>query len=112
MRKQTISRRTTFGPSSVGTLQLPQGMVVTSARMYLTANASSPATLYGGDGSVNARYYSGINGQTQALNTWVNWTPTVPQFVVSTELEQQVTLTSIAGLFGATGVFEIQGYIP
>jgi hypothetical protein len=112
MRKQTIARRTTFGPSAVGTLQLPDGMVVTSARMYLTANASTFTSLFGGDGDVNTRYYSGINGQTAPLNTWTNWTPPVPQFIVSTALQQQVTLSGTAGLSGATGVFEIEGYIP
>jgi len=112
MRKQTIARRTTFGPSAVGTLQLPDGMVVTSARMYLTANASSFTSLFGGDADDNNRYYSGINGQTAPLNTWTNWTPPVPQFIVNSALKQQVTLSGTAGLLGATGVFEIEGYIP
>lgn len=112
MRKQTIARRTTFGPSAVGTLQLPESMVVTSARMYLTANASSFTSLFGGDGDDNNRYYTGINGQTAPLNTWTNWTPPVPQFIVNSALKQQVTLSGTAGLLGATGVFEIEGYIP
>ena len=112
MRQQSVSRRVTFGPSAVGTLQLPSGMVVTSARMYLTANASSFTSLFGGDADNNTRYYSGINGQTAPLNAWTNWTAPVPQFIVSTDLQQQVTLSGTAGLLGATGVFEIVGYIP
>jgi hypothetical protein len=112
MRKQTIARRTTFGPSAAGTLQLPESMVVTSARVYLTANASSFTSLFGGDGDNNSRYYSGINGQTAPLNTWTDWTPPVPQFIVNSALKQQVTLSGTAGLLGATGVFEIEGYIP
>jgi len=112
MQKQMLTRSTTFGPSAVGTLQLPLGMVVTSARVYLTANASSFTSLYGGDGDLNTRYYTGINGQTAPLNTWTNWTPTVPQFIVNSALKQQVTLSGTAALSGAAGVFEIQGYIP
>lgn len=112
MRKQTIARRTTFGPSAVGTIQLPDGMVVTSARVYLTANSSAFTSLFGGDGDNNNRYYTGINGQTATLNTWTNWTPPVPQFIVNSALKQQVTLSGTAGLLGATGVFEIEGYIP
>jgi hypothetical protein len=68
--------------------------------------------LFGGDGDNNSRYYSGINGQTAPLNTWTDWTPPVPQFIVNSELKQQVTLSGTAGLLGATGVFEIEGYIP
>lgn len=112
MLQQSVSRRTTFGPSAVGTLQLPSGMVVISARMYLTANASSFTALFGGDADNNSRYYSGVNGQTAPLNTWTNWTPVVPQFIVNSALKQQVTLSGTAGLLGATGVFEIEGYIP
>lgn len=111
MLKQTIARRTTFGPSA-GSLQLPLNMVVTSARVYLTANASSFTSLFGGDGDNNNRYYTGINGQTAPLNTWTDWTPPVPQFIVSTALRQQVVLSGTAGLLGAAGVFEIEGYIP
>jgi len=112
MLKQTIARRTTFGPSAAGSVQLPLGMVVTSARVYLTANASSFTSLFGGDGDNNNRYYSGINGQTAPLNTWTNWTPPVPQFIVSTALQQNVVLSGTGGLLGAAGVFEIEGYIP
>jgi len=112
IRKQTVSRRTTFGPTAVGTLQLPIGMVVTKARMYLTANASSFTALFGGDQDNNARYYSGINGETDPLNTWTDWTPPVPQFIVDTESKQQVVLSGTGGLLGAEGVFEIEGYIP
>ena len=112
IRQQSVSRRVTFGPSAAGAIQLPSGMVVTSARMYLTANASSFTSLFGGDADSNTRYYSGVNGQTAPLNTWTTWTPPVPQFIVNSALKQQVTLSGTAGLLGATGVFEIQGYIP
>jgi hypothetical protein len=112
MLQQTIARRTTFGPSLAGSIQLPIGMVVTSARVYLTANSSSFTGLFGGDGDNNNRYYTGINGQTAPLNTWTDWTPPVPQFIVNSELKQQVILSGTAGLLGAEGVFEIEGYIP
>ena len=112
IRQQSVSRRVTFGPSAAGAIQLPSGMVVTSARMYLTANASSFTGLFGGDADNNTRYYSGVNGQTAPLNTWTTWTPPVPQFIVNSALRQQVVLSGTAGLLGATGVFEIQGYIP
>lgn len=110
--QRSVVRRVTFGPSAAGAVQLPLGMVVTSARMYLTANASSFTSLFGGDADNNNRYYSGINGQTAPLNTWTNWTPPVPQFIVNTTSKQQVVLSGTAGLLGAAGVFEIEGYIP
>jgi hypothetical protein len=112
MRKQTIVRQTTFGPTDVGKLQLPLGMVVTAARMYLTANASSFTSLFGGDADNNNRYYSGVDGQTAPLNTYTTYTATVPPFLVDSALKQTVTLSGTAGLLGATGVFEIEGYIP
>jgi hypothetical protein len=112
MLQQTIARRTTFGPSNAGGLKLPSGMVVTSARVYLTANASSFTSLFGGDGVNNSRYYSSINGQTAPLNTWTDWIPPVPQFIANSDPECQVVLSGTAGLLGAAGVFEIEGYIP
>jgi hypothetical protein len=112
MRQQSVSRSVTFGPSALGTIQLPAGMVVLSARMYLTANATSATSLFGGDADNNTRYYSGVNGQTAPLNTYTTWAAPVPQFIISNDLQQQVTLSGTAGLLGATGVFEIQGYIP
>lgn len=112
MRKQTIVRQTTFGPTNVGKLQLPLGMVVTAARMYLTANASSFTSLFGGDADDNNRYYSGVNGEIAPLNTYTTYTATVPPFLVDSALKQTVTLSGTAGLLGATGVFEIEGYIP
>jgi hypothetical protein len=112
MRKQNVARRVTFGPTGTGKLQLPIGMVVTSARVYFTANSSGFTALFGGDAENNNRYYSGINGQTTPLNTWTDWVAPVPQFIVNTESRQQIVLSGTGGLLGAVGVFEIQGYIP
>ena len=112
MRKHNLTRRVQFGPTDQGRIILPAGMVVTGARMYLTANASGFTNLFGGDSVDNARYYGGINGQTAPLNTWTTWTPPVPQHVIDNELKQDVVLSGTGGLLGATGIFEIEGYIP
>lgn len=110
LRYEQITKRIVFN-STTNTFTLPIGTVITSARMYLTSNSGSFTSLNIGDSSVSNRYISGINGQTQALNTWVNWTPPVPEYIVSSGLEALGTISGTAGLAGINGVFEIQGYI-
>jgi hypothetical protein len=89
---------------------LPVGLVPTAVRMYLTANASGFTTFTLGDLANSSRYLTIANAQTQALNTWVNWTPPVPQFVVNST-NNQFRLIGSAGILGAAGVIEIDGYV-
>jgi hypothetical protein len=93
-------------------MRIPIDMVITKARTYLTANASIFSSLFIGDQSSNTRYIPSLNLQTQALNTWIDWTPVVPQFIVSSALEGSLVIGGTAGLSTATGIFEIEGYIP
>lgn len=111
MRQQTITRQFAFGPTTPVSTVLVSGMVVTSARVYLSANSSVFTNLFIGDADNNSRY-AFFDAQAQALNTWVNWTATVPEFVVNTDLKLNLIIGGTAGLSGATGVFEITGYIP
>jgi hypothetical protein len=94
--------------STIG--QLPSGLVVTKARVYLTANASGFTQLRFGDSTNNTRYVT-LNAQTQALNTWVDWTPTVPEFIATTSLECTLICGGSAGFLGFAGIAEIEGYI-
>jgi hypothetical protein len=111
MRQQVITRQFAFGPTNAVSTALISGMVVTGARVYLSANSTVFTNLFVGDADNNSRYAS-FNAQSQALNTWVNYTPTVPPFVINSDLKQNLVIGGTAGLSGATGVFEITGYIP
>lgn len=106
---RVVRRRFAIGTTS--TLgQLPAGLVVTKARVYLTVNASGFTQLRFGDSANNTRYVT-LNAQTQALNTWVDWTPVVPEFITSTALECTLICGGSAGFLGFTGIAEIEGYI-
>lgn len=108
---RVVRRRYTIGVGSPTTLdQLPPNLIVTMARLYLSVNATSFTQLRFGDATVNNRYVD-INAQTQPLNTWVDWTPTIPQFVVSNSLDGELTCGGTAGFQGFVGVAEIEGYI-
>jgi hypothetical protein len=111
MRQQVITRQFAFGPTNPISTVLMFGMVVTSARVYLSANSTVFTNLFVGDADNNSRYAL-FDAQAQALNTWVNWTPTVPPFVINSDLKLNLIIGGTAGLSGATGVFEITGYIP
>ena len=89
---------------------MPGEFVPLSVRMYLTANASGFTSLSLGDGDNGARYLSGINGDTQALNAWLDWTPVVPEFIVTTQAQTQFRIIGTGGMLGTTGVVEIDGY--
>lgn len=90
---------------------LPIGMIVVSVRMYLTKNSASFTSLMVGDAANNSRYISGINGNTQTLNTWINGTITVPEAPLNAT-NFKLILIGTAGVLGAAGVIEIDGYIP
>ncbi|MES3382695.1 hypothetical protein QDQ89_12285 [Enterobacter hormaechei] len=109
-RRQRITRRYNFGAGLKNKDILPTGMVVTKARMYLTSNATSFTQLQFGDSQNNSRYMS-VNAQYQALNTWVNWSETLPQTVIN-PLSKFFEVFGTAGFSGAQGIFEIEGYIP
>lgn len=111
LRKQTLTRRFTFGPTTAVDTVLVNKMVVTSARVYLTANSSIFTGLSIGDAANNSRYFL-LNAQTQTLNTWVNWTAPVPEFTIDSSLKLNLVIFGTVGLQGATGVFEITGYVP
>jgi hypothetical protein len=113
LRKRRITKQYTFGASYVSgnTLDLlPQNFVVLSARMYLTVNSSSFTGLALGNADNNSAFIAAINASTQALNTWVNYTPTVPQYIIDSANKSKLILTATAGMFGAQGVVEIDGY--
>lgn len=114
-RKRKYTRRYTFTGSYVsGTVldSLPVGFVPTSVRMYLTANSSGFTSLQLGDSQSNSRYISGINAQTQTLNTWINASLAVPEFIVdSTSNNQQIALVGTAGILSAAGVIEVDGFL-
>ena len=110
-RKQMITRRFAFGPTTAVDTVLINKMIVTSARVYLSANSTIFTALQIGDAANNTRYFS-LNANTQALNTWVNWTAPVPEFVINDSLKLNLVIFGTAGLSGATGIFEITGYLP
>jgi hypothetical protein len=108
---RVVRRRYAVGVGAPSTIdQLPPGMVVTRARIYLTANATSFTQLFFGDAANNSRYAS-FDATTQPLNTWVDWTPPVPEFTAGTSLECQLICSGTAGFQGFVGVAEIEGYI-
>jgi len=96
--------------SSANIGYLPPGTIVTKARIYLTTNASSFTQLFFGDSTNNSRY-AAFDAQTQPLNTWVDWTPTIPEFIVSSAGDGQLICSGTAGFQGFVGVAEIEGYI-
>ena len=58
-------------------------------------------------------YVAAFNAQTQALNTWLNWTPVVPQFQMTTAgTNNQPIFVCTGGNLGTTAVVEIDGYVP
>jgi len=108
---RVIRRRFAVGvgsPVAIGFL--PPNTVITKARIYLTANATSFTQLFFGDSASNSRYAS-FDAQTQPLNTWVDYTPTVPEFIASTALECALLCGGSAGFQGFVGLAEIEGYI-
>jgi hypothetical protein len=108
---RVVRRRYAIGAGSTVMLdQLPPGLIVTKARVYLTTNASAFTGLFFGDSAVNNRY-AFFNAQTQPLNTWVDWVPPVPEFIASTALECTLLCSGTAGFQGFVGVAEIEGYI-
>lgn len=108
---RVIRRRFTVGVgSSTAIGYLPPNTIITKARIYLTTNATSSTGLFFGDSSNNSRYAS-FNAQTQPLNTWVDWTPTVPEFIASSALECALICGGTAGFQGFVGLAEIEGYI-
>lgn len=112
-RKRRYSLRYSFTGSytSGSTIALlPNGFVPTSARMYLTANASGFTNFQLGDQVDPDRYVNIANAQTQTLNTWVSWTPSVPQFVVD-GTNNKLSLIGTGGILSAAGVIEIEGYV-
>ena len=106
---RVIRRRYAIGTNA--TLdQLPGGLVVTKARVYLSVNASVFTNLFFGDGANNSRYAL-FDAQTQPLNTWVDWTPTIPEYIASTSTECTLICSGTAGFQGFVGIAEIEGYI-
>jgi hypothetical protein len=111
-RKQPYSKRISIATSYVsGTVfaYLPTGLVVTSARMYFTANCSGFSSISLGDQASSGRYLSGINGQTVTLNTMQVATIAVPQ-VVTDSTNNAVRLAGTGGWLSAAAVVEIEGY--
>jgi len=113
LRKYRYTRQYVFDATYVSgttTLTFPIGFVPLAVRLYLTANATVFTGLKLGDSDNDSRYIPVFNGQTQALNTWINWTPPVPQFKVTTNNQTQLKLIGTTGMQGATGVIEVDGY--
>jgi hypothetical protein len=112
-RKRRYSKRFAFtGSYSSGAVidMLPAGLVPTSVRMYLTANASGFTAFSLGDIANSSRYLTIANAQTQALNTWVSWTPVVPQVVIDAT-NNQFRLIGSGGILSAAGIIEVEGYV-
>lgn len=112
MWRKRITRRYTFNGSTVSGQVLdsiPVGTVMLSARVYLTANASGFTQIQIGD-QANATRYAAFNAQTQPLNTWINWTSAVPELIID-GTDNKLTIIGTAGILGATGVIEIDGFI-
>jgi hypothetical protein len=113
LRKYRYTRQFVFDGTYVSgnaIAYLPPNFIPLSVRMYLTANASGFTALSLGDQANNSRYIAGFNGNTQALNTWLNYTPTVPQFKVTTSSQQLLIVVGTGGMLGAQGVIEVDGY--
>lgn len=111
IKNRRVVYRLTFGASGTNSYILPLGMVVTKARAYLTIGSGGATIINIGDPALINRYMA-INAQTQVVNTFVNWTETVPQTGVFDIYTKQLQITTTAGWLGSTGVFEIEGYIP
>ena len=89
---------------------LPNGLIIYSVRIYLTVNCSGFSQLTLGDLG-NASRYANFNGQSQALNTWVNYAPTTPPFAVTAGSTDKLNLIGSGGMLGAVGVIEVDGYL-
>jgi hypothetical protein len=113
-RRRSYSKRFVFGAGSYvsGDVidMLPIGLVVESARIYLTANSTSYTNFILGDIADSDRYIAVLNANADPLNTWVSWTPTVPQVVINGS-NNQFRLIGSGGIDGAAGVVEITGYV-
>lgn len=112
MRKRRFTRRYRFDATYVSGKaldSLPVGLCVTSARMFLTAQATAFTQLQLGDGANGSRY-AAFNGQTQALNTWVGYSGAPPQVVIDGN-SNKLAITGTAGMFSAAGWVEIDGYM-
>lgn len=108
---RVVRRKYAVGVGSPVALdQLPANLIITKARIYLTANATSFTTLFFGDSAVNNRYAT-FNAQTQPLNTYVDFVSPVPEFIASTALQCSLLCSGTAGFQGFVGVAEIEGYI-
>ena len=108
---QVIKRRYAIGVGASTDLdQLPGGMVVTAARVYLTTQATSFTQLFFGDATNNSRYAS-FDASTQPIDTWVNWTPPVPQYITGNESDCALICGGTNGFEGFVGVAEIEGYL-
>lgn len=111
-KKRRYSLRFPFtGSYTSGTViaMLPIGLVPQSVRIYLTANATGASSFNLGDVANSSRYAT-FNAQTQPLNTWVSWTPTVPQLVIDSS-NNQFRLIGTGGILNAAGVIELEGYV-
>ena len=107
---QRITRRFVFNSSyssGIPAIFIPIGFIPLSIRFYLTANSSgfTALTVYDQTGTA---FTTAVNGQTQTLNTWVSWTPVVPEITATAFFNIQGT----NGMLGAQGVLEIDGYVP
>ena len=91
----------------------PNNFTPLSVRLYLTANSSAFTSCTLGDSANNARYIAAFNANTQTLNTWLNWTPPVPQFqMAGGGVSNNPILVCTAGTLSLAGVVEIDGYQP
>lgn len=111
-RKRRVTWRYPFsGSTASGAVldSLPPGMVMLSVRAYLTVNASSYTALQIGDQSNGSRYLS-FDASAQPLNTWVTWSPSIPQLVINGS-NNHLLIAGTAGIKGAAGMIEVDGYI-
>lgn len=111
-RRRTFIRRFVWSAATASgqvAFLLPYPFVPTRARAYLTANANAFTQLRIGDQMNDSRYIV-MTPQSDALNTWVNWVPPVPQFVVDTTTNI-LRIAGTGGIANSAGVFEIEGYI-
>ena len=88
---------------------LPVGLCVTSVRIYMTANCTAFSQIQLGDQS-NGTRYAAFNGQTQPLNSWVTWTPPVPQLIIDST-NNLLRAVGTAGWLSAAAVVEVTGYL-
>lgn len=112
LRKKFISKRYTWdGTFTSGGIVdfLPGSFTATLVRVYMTANATGFTTLRFGDQTLDTRYVTIANAQTQALNTWVTYTPAVPEFITDAN-SNQLRIVGTGGILSSAGVIEVQGF--